>query len=407
MSVIKKPRPSSMPLLEQCPRFVSRPDDPDSKKDDMDLAAEEGTMLHAFMERMVKNVPPDEWETYIEGSTELSPDQVPVIQEAAEQIHDILALGLPVTSLSDVTPVPVDGHYTLGQHVTAHEGIFLEVSLVPTVAAPGTADLVALIGNSAILVDYKFTRVEREHDAQMLSYVDGLFNCAKGIEFVEVRIVAPRLSGGTHAPVHYSRDDHRRFLPGLQRIVEKAADPFTPGCPGVPCSFCAGNGRCPWQMQSLKNVPPDVTDVDLRSIWQPVLAADTPEMRGQRRKLCVWLDRWTKAVKEADKEWALLHPDAVLPGFRKSVCLGRLAYNKDSTKDIATTLNTHYGYTFSDMMEFMKFNETAAVDYISLHNAIPKTQAKTTLRTDLAPFMERGAETVRFTPEKTKPKQLD
>jgi chaperonin GroEL len=45
-----KPRPSSLPFLSACPRWVNRPKPVEEEKDDLDIAADEGSMVHGKME---------------------------------------------------------------------------------------------------------------------------------------------------------------------------------------------------------------------------------------------------------------------------------------------------------------------------------------------------------------------
>lgn len=394
----KLPRPSTMPLLDQCPRFVRRPDDQD-KKDAMDMAADEGSLLHAVMEKLTADHKVEDWNHAIENNTVISPAQTPLIEDAAAQVQDLFALGLPVTSRWS-RGIGEDAHYMLREN--ASDGVYLEVSVDPGVTLPGTADVLMISGGTAVMTDYKFTRLERDHDAQMKTYVVGVFNGLPNVDSVEVRIVAPRL-GDVHEPVTYNRSDLPALNAWLQRIVDKSLDTFEPGCPGDPCSFCAGNGRCVWQMNTLRDVPSEATTgLVLRDIWKPVLSVVTPEMRGVRRSMRAWLTKWLDAVKEDDKEWAIRNPEAELPGFKKAVAMGRLGYDAEQSVQMASHLHTMFGIEYLDMMEFMKFSEPGAVEYLSLHNAIPKTAAKLKLREALGSFMKRGPDSIRFTATKKK-----
>ena len=81
----------------------------------------------------------------------------------------------------------------------ARDGVYLEVSVDPGITRPGTADIVMINGTSGVLVDYKFTRVEREHDAQMKSYVVGVFRTIERLQALEVRNCRPAIRDDTSA----------------------------------------------------------------------------------------------------------------------------------------------------------------------------------------------------------------
>ena len=401
--VNRLPRPSSMPLLDQCPRFVSAPRDK-VKKSAMDEAAEEGTFLHAYMEHLTEEHKIEDWPTVLADDIALSPVQTPLIEDTAAQVKDLFSLGLPVIS-KHLMGLKPDDHYML--ETNAKDGVYLEVSVAPLVTQPGTADVLMVKGSAGVMVDYKFTRLERDHKAQMDTYVVGVFEALPELNVLEVRIVAPRL-GNAHMPVVYYREDLPRLRSYLQKIVDNAKDPFTPGNPGYPCSFCAGNGRCVWQMSSLEGLPSAATGtgVVLRDVWKPVLNPVTPETRGVRRNIRAWLTKWLDAIKEDDVAWAIENPEAILPGWKKSICLGRTSIDNDRAQEIAFHINTMYGIEFTDMFGFMNLNKGKAADYIALTTGTSVAEAKRELNKTLAPFTRRGANIVKFTPVKHKKKAI-
>ena len=367
----------------------------------MDEAADEGTFLHAVMEEMTQKVPPMEWHAWIENTSGIGPQQVFLVKEAADQVIDLFQAGLPVYGKKDFGCGPED-HYMLTPSIS--DGVYLEVSVDPLCTKPGTADVISIEGRTAVLSDYKFTRVEREHDAQVLSYVLGIFETLLQIEFVETRIVAPRLAGA-HTPETYTRTkDYQWIKDRLTKINECAADPFFPGCPGEPCSFCAGNGRCVWQMRSLKDVPCEATGTDLllRDIWKPVLNPVSPEARGVRRQLKSFLKKWDEAVAEDDKQWAIDNPDTELPGFTKTVGLGRLSLESDRGMDIVEAFYNAYNIKPVDQLEFMKIDKKQAAAYLALHHGMSVTDASSEINRVLAPFMSRGAPIISFRQKKDK-----
>ena len=398
-----KPRPSTMSLLDQCPRFVSKPRDTEVKSA-MDIAADEGTLLHACMETMTGNYPVERWDDYFESVAEINVMQLPLLRESADQVRDLFSCGLTITS-TDVLGLKPDDHYMLKPD--ARDGVYLEVSVDPEITRPGTADIVMINGTSGVLVDYKFTRVEREHDAQMKSYVVGVFRTIERLQALEVRIVAPRL-GMTHTPVMYYSRDIPEIERELKEIVAKSEDPFEPGTPGDPCAFCIGNGRCVWQLSSLRNVPQEATgsDILLSDMWKSVLSAATPEARSTRRKLRAWLSKWSDAVKEEDIEWAKANPGVDLPGFTKYVVSGRLSMDDDRTVEAVYQLMEQFGIAPGDIYALCKVDIGKTVEHVALHQGVSGAEANTLVRSALAPFMKRGADSIAFRQVKSKDKQI-
>jgi hypothetical protein len=206
-----------------------------------------------------------------------------------------------------------------------------------------------------------------------------------------------------HPTREFERDrDYDRLFADLKQIVDSAADLFTPGCPGEPCSFCAGNGRCPYQAASLRDVPQDASALLPPEIWRNMLVPQTREIRGQRRALVRWLGSFVEAVKDDDKAWALEHPDDVLPGFTKSVGLGRTSLNKDRLGEINEALSLTLGWDYLTLVSFLVPDRTKIAEFAALARGISVTEADTLLNRALAPFEKRGAPIISFRAVKTK-----
>lgn len=408
----EKPRPSALPHLAACPRWVGRKTVSDTNA--MDVAATEGTLFHAKWEALGA-VPVPEWDAAISGDADLAPCQAIVVREGAEQVKDLFSLCLPVVSKS-VLGVPPDGHYELNEVFWTPDGkpelrpgattseirdaVYLEVGLDPGLTKPGTADLLVVYGNRAVLVDYKSNMVERSFREQQIAYVMGIFRGLPRVDYIENRIVSPRLYGA-HAPELFERE---RDLATIEReisaIVDRAADPFSPGCPGEPCATCHGNGRCPYQAASLRDIPVDETGIVMPAAWLPVISAATPECRGQRHKLLQWLDKFVKAGKEDDKQWALENPDAKLPGFTKSVALGRLSLDKDRLGEANMMLATAYNLAPQTLLGLAVVDRDRAAEIVGLMKGISQDAAKADINKTLAPYMKRGQDIISFRAEK-------
>lgn len=410
-----KPRPSALPHLEACPRWSPRPDKPDAEKNAMDDAADEGTLVHATMEHLVAS-PMGEWDAAIDADAELSPDLRQVVKDCAQQVSDLFIFGLPVVTKKSMG-LAADAHYeligcyggvfneTFNRSVPI-DAIYCEVGVDPDITAPGTADLVFVQGNRAVLVDYKTNRVLRAHDRQQQAYILGVFAALPQVDSVESRLVCPRLGIDAHPPTMYLRSDIPRLEAELNGIVALASDPFEPGCPGSQCAFCAGNGRCPWQAASLRDIPADVFAMVAPAAWQAVLSPGTPEIRGQRRALVKWLDGFIEAVKDDDKAWALANPDTDLPGWTKSVGLGRASLDDTRLKEANESLSLTFGLPYDTLVSFLKPDKVKLAEFLALVRGMSDDEAKKEVSKALAPFEKRGAPIISFRAEKRGKKEL-
>ena len=419
-----KPRPSSLPNLALCPRWVPRPKSAETEKDEMDEAADEGTLVHDKME-MLATVPVLDWDATIDADPDLGPGLAPIAHEAADQVRDIFSLGLPVITRA-MLGIGKEDHYELGSvlliaadadhldiahpptlpacypfrhDLPVYDGIYIECGLDSGIAMPGTGDVVMIQGTRGIYADYKTNRVARNHRAQYLAYVLGMFRAVPRLETVEARIVAPRLIG-VHEPEHFIRDQIPELEAELNAIIAKAADPFTPGCPGEPCATCAGNGRCPYQAATLRDIPVQADALVAPQAWRAMFGAVTPELRGQRRLVLSWISKFVETAKDDDKAWALQNPDAELPGFTKSVGLGRPSLDKTRYADVNRDLRIRFGIAPETLEAYCAPDVDAVVDYVALNRGITKDAAKAEVRQALAPYQKRGAAIVSFRPTK-------
>jgi len=407
----EKPRPSSLPNLEACPRWVGRlRDDASAPQDSMDQAADEGTLIHAKMEALAE-VPVSGWDACIWGDPDLGPALAPVVTEAANQVRDIFSLGLPVVTKRRLG-VSADAHYELGDLVAAcdpspPDGIYCEVGLDPGITKPGTGDLLAITGNRATYVDYKSNRVIRSHTAQIKAYVLGVFRAVPRVDYVEARIVAPRL-GDAHAAVVYSRaGDLEVIETELRRIADDAADPFTAGCPGEPCAMCAGNGRCCWQAATLRDIPVEASALVTPGMWRTLMDPPSPEVRGQRKRLAKFMETFCEAVKKDDQSWAADNPAEALPGFTKSVQAGRASLDKTRLAEANAALRLRFGLAPDVLEAFCCVDRARLAEYVALGQGMTEADADAEIKRCLSPYMVRGNDIVSFRAVKPKRGELN
>lgn len=407
------PRPSALPALAACPRWVSRPRT--EAKDSLDEAADEGTAIHAKMEALA-GIPVSQWDDDINGDAALGPALIPIVREAADQVRDVFSMGLPVVTKARLG-LGEDSHYELGcvlddglsvQRFHAHasampvqDAVYCECGLDSGIAAPGTGDVAVVQGNRGFYIDYKSNRVARDHRPQVLAYVVGLFNAVARLETVEARVVAPRLYG-VHAPEVFSRGMLPQLEAELRAITGAAADPFTPGCPGEYCAMCAGNGRCPYQAAALRDIPVAAEALVRPQAWTHMLDAVTPDLRGQRRALVKWLETFVDAVKDDDKAWALANPEAEIPGFAKTVQAGRACFDRTRCAEAVDALCLKFGLGLDVIKAFAVVDASGFADYLALNRGTTKAEAEAEVKAALAPYMKRGADIVAFRAVKAK-----
>ena len=396
MSIVK-PRPSSLPMMEACPRWVSRPKT--EEKDSLDEAADEGTLIHEKLDSLA-DVPVTDWHEAIENDPSLPPTVKWAVTEAATEVAPFFGMGLKVFTKKSLDVLK----YELANVVNPNsgDGIYCEAGVYPEVCQPGTLDLVVVEGNLARLRDYKSNRVVRSHDAQQLAYVLGVFNALPQVQFVESGIVAPRLKG-VHANIMYSRAELDLYRASIGTIVTKSEDPFEPGAPGDQCVFCAGNGRCPYQAASLKDIiEPEGALIPVgawRSLMDPNI---TLEQRGWRRGIAKQMELYSEAIKEDDKEWAEKNPGVMPTGWTVSIASGRLSLDKDRLAEVNEKIRLTFGLQFETMEAFMVPEKKRIAAYVSMAKGISEEDALKEIDKAMALYMKRGADTIRFVQEKVK-----
>lgn len=384
-----KLRPSSLPMLETCPRWVGR--ERTETLDAMDEAADEGTLVHAAMDRLA-GIDPGLWEVTIESDPSLDADLQQVVRDCAQQVSHYFAF--KPTVLRDIEARDVKLSDSPGMV------ILCEVGVDPRVVSPGTADLIVLQGSNAVLIDYKTNRVVRDHDRQQQAYVLGIFNEFPHVNYVTSKIVSPRLGGDAHPPLDYSREvDCPRLQAELKAIKDAAEDPFTPGVPGDQCLFCSGNGRCPWQAASLGGLPEAETGL-VAIDWKSLITPATADARGARRGLIRWLEAFVTAVKDDDKAWAEAHEDADLPGFTKVVSIGRASLDKTMLQEINTALSVGLGIPIGTLISFLTPEKAALVEFLKMDRGWSEKKATEEVNETLSRFVRRGAPIISFRAQK-------
>lgn len=397
-----KPRPSSLPMLEACPRWEPRPKTEDGRAaDDLDAAADEGTIVHAAMERLAQE-PVETWDAVIDSDPAIGGAFTGVVRAAADAVRGVFGMGLPVTTAAGLGVKRYELKDCVADGETEpRDGVYCECGVDSGIALPGTADVVAVFGDCGDLVDYKTTRVERDHELQLFAYVLGVFNAVPRLRRLRARVVAPRLRGepGEH---EFRRDQIPELRRQIGDVLVRVADSYCPGRPGTQCAFCAGNGRCAWQAATLRDIPADVEALVVPGAWADVMAAGTIEARGQRRQLMTWLSRFVDAVKDDDKVWEKENPDTELPGFKKVKSVGRLALDRTRYRDANAAVMAEFAMTEAELLACAEPKVKAVAEAIAFTQALSDDAAQAAVKRALTPFMIRGDDIVSFRPLKKK-----
>ena len=119
-----------------------------------------------------------------------------------------------------------------------------------------------------------------------------------------------------------------------------------------------------------------------------------------------WLDGFIEAVKDDDKAWALANPDTDLPGWTKSVGLGRASLDDTRLKEINEALSLTFGLPLATLVSFLKPDKAKLAEFLALVRGMSDDEAKKEVSKALAPFEKRGAPIIAFRAEKRGKKEL-
>ena len=367
--------PSKLKMLASCPRWVR---DDKERDESMKEAAEEGTRLHSFCEELIRNHPAEKWESM---ACAVAGDDADLVLEALRTVKD----------------------YVLGVHLIPDP---FDKSHCATLPAPGTympeatvrselngtqrMDFVAVTpsGATAIVADFKFVRGEPDARLQLNAYALSIMEILPDVQSVLVLAPAPR----TIAP-DYSAMVFRQDIPAvrgeIEGIIARAQDKFAPGHPCEFCCTCAGNGRCPWQAATLREIAADpaVAIVTKDQLLDPA----TPHDRGRRRMLIQWLEKFVDAAKDQDKAWAIANPDTPLPGWTVTMTAGRKCIDKDRRLEACKLAEAHLQVAGDDLLGCTAVDPAALSALVSMRDGLSKAQADARVQQALAPVMVRGA----------------
>lgn len=367
--------PSKLKMLASCPRWVR---DDKERDESMKEAAEEGTRLHGFCEELIRNHPAEKWESM---ACAVAGDDADLVLEALRTVKDYV-LG------AHLAAAPAGG-----PHLAAlpDPGTYMPEAVVRS-ELNGTQrmDFIAVTqdGTTAIVADFKFVRGEPDARLQLNAYALSIMEILPDVQSVLALAPAPRTIAPDYSAT-VSRQDILTVRREIEGIIARAQDKFTPGHPCEFCCTCAGNGRCPWQAATLREIAADPTVAIVTK--DQLLDPATPHDRGRRRMLIQWLEKLVNAAKDQDKAWALANPDTPLPGWTVTMTAGRKCIDKDRRLEACKLAEAHLQVAGDDLLGCTAVDPAALSALVSMRDGLSKAQADAKVQQALAPVMVRGA----------------
>lgn len=348
---LPKVSPSKLDRLCSCPRYAPA----DRKEgDDIDLAMSAGIRFHGLMEDIAKHENP---------------------LQRINEIPDFLDRRAAEYSWGQVSGIIAAGASIVGVEMQLPES---------SVCRRGIADLVLRYGNTLVVVDWKLTRAEGEHDLQMIAYAVMALEADLEIEAVRTLVIAPVIQ-------HVESSIHdRATLPALQtRILQLMAaveNPFTPGHPGDVCIGCRRAGKCPAQCREL--VP--VSNEALMPVaFGELLNPSTPEGRARRRYFADWLASAVEGIKADDLKW-VKEGNEPPPGYKLISKAGRSSIPAESVPQAIDTL-VSLGYSLDSIHAACTLFTSKLAAGIAPASGEDEKELKKKIDASLSKFMINGA----------------
>lgn len=256
----------------------------------------------------------------------------------------------------------------------------------------GTADRILI--NEKLkrihVVDYKFTRVENDHDLQLLAYgaavVEGLTDPAEYL--VSLHVVAPRLSDAT-------RTSHSAILlletarEEIEKIYERIENPFTPPQPHEDlCAKCARAGQCPAIRETALTVAPQA-GLQLPSTFD--IDRASPKDRAILHILASSLEQVAKKWKASNTKAA--EEGLEIPGFKLRSRSTGLRAPKEQVLEFADRLRTRYKMTTADLLACANITMGDVYKHLAMLTGRPEADIKEEIRTNDTDILQEGTAT--------------
>lgn len=318
--------PSALDRLSRCIRFKF------VESDDMQDAADEGTMLHAAVESG--------------NMTGLDEMQKKDVQHCLDYLM-LLKSGKGVPELKEAKLVLADRTFGHADHV-----------------------IIDLDNSTVHVLDWKFTRVEGEHDFQLTCYgaavfehlyngdlklADGTMLLCTTLHKIVTHVVAPRL----HAPEvneYQAQELYDSVVKRIDELYERIDNPFNPPTPEADlCSRCARASICPAISQSVVAAAPRISTLPMPEAFAPD-ALVNPQDRAFAHQLAQVFENWAEAVKKANTEY--VKNGGEIPGFKLQTRSTGYVVPRESTLSALDKLATAFQWGIDQVGGALKLSVT-------------------------------------------------
>lgn len=410
-------RPSSLPSVEQCPRY--RP------SGDSSAASIDGTIFHEHMEEMI-NLPREEWDSYTE-SKDMSPDMKWMVNDALDTLKSML-----VENLAPVKNFRIKfrkGGKPFLKKSRLKPGLYTECEVELGKGAHGYLDLMIVPSDGPItIIDWKSSRKESDFTLQLGRYAIAVNELCPAHDQFICCVVAPRLDTEAQLRMPLAKEDIEKLKERIALIEERADwsanDDSIPGCPGDVCTNCRYNGKCKYQAHIMNAVHDELlekgnTEVENGSVLNVIetfknlshgvfsgvrltLTPKTDAERGFRRAALKAVASLYDVVKKDDTSWVAEHPGVnKVPGFKISVTRGKTVIDKNRQNEFKSALIANFGLSDREVIECSMIDTGLLTEYLAstIGAGKPKEIEKKINRL-MEPFTVSGTPIVRWTTSK-------
>ena len=304
--------PSSLELLEACPKYEKQEYEDTS-------ASDEGSMMHEVLEtedrRLLETV-----------------EQEEQINKCFSILHDLrLEMGK--------------------DHEVLKEARLRVLDLDGTMLTQGTTDLVLLSSDKkrGVVLDWKMgiTPISpADRNLQLQCYVAGAFQEFNDLEEIIGIMVAPRQDFNSRHV--YVRSDIPSILERIKATIARREDPFAvPTCDETACTFCGLRGRCPALLGTAVTAFRGMGVLPLPSEFEVGKVA-TPLDRAKVHVLAKILEQWATEVKRLNTAAVYEHGEDMPPGFSLRKRAGGYGINGDLISEVSKHIIEKYGVSPED-----------------------------------------------------------
>lgn len=273
--------PSGLASHELCPRFKK------SESEEVHPVTAEGSLLHDCVERR--------------DTAGLTPAQVRLVEDCIEFTDGVT---------KGARDAYREQRLDIGRR---DDGSYLTF---------GTVDHIAISGDTAVVVDYKFgyNGVDAaDTNAQGQAYTLGVMEKWPDVETVHLHFYLPRRGEHTHHV--YTREDEVAIRVRLETIVARAKDESLEPTPSpAACAYCAAKSTCEALAENAlvvaRKYRPTCPDMDANTLAK-VNSSEIvdPNQMSKALQIASVMEEWCKSVKHHARE-LVTEKGIEIPGYK-------------------------------------------------------------------------------------------